>query len=87
MIGKLKAEKMIFPRYHYLDVVTKLLADVKKNGSGKSNSIPLSLRHAACSIRTSMSSACMRSFFIRCCPGQVDQLRKEQRLQDLQAAL
>ena len=26
---------MIFPRYHQLDVVTKLLADVKKNGSGK----------------------------------------------------
>ncbi|MEE5991558.1 MAG: DEAD/DEAH box helicase family protein, partial [Lachnospiraceae bacterium] len=31
----LKSEKMIFPRYHQLDVVTKLLADVKKNGSGK----------------------------------------------------
>lgn len=26
---------MIFPRYHQLDVVTKLLADVKANGSGK----------------------------------------------------
>ena len=33
--GTLKSEKMIFPRYHQLDVVTKLLADVKKNGSGK----------------------------------------------------
>lgn len=28
-------ETMIFPRYHQLDVVTKLLADVKKNGAGK----------------------------------------------------
>ena len=26
---------MIFPRYHQLDVVTKLLADVKENGAGK----------------------------------------------------
>ena len=29
------SETMIFPRYHQLDVVTKLLADVKMNGSGK----------------------------------------------------
>ncbi len=48
---KKKTEKLIFPRYHQLDVVTKLLADVKENsigqkyliqhsaGSGKSNSI------------------------------------------------
>lgn len=48
---KRKKEKQIFPRYHQLDVVTKLLADVRKNGigqkyliqhsagSGKSNSI------------------------------------------------
>lgn len=28
-------ETMIFPRYHQLDVVTKLLADVKEQGSGK----------------------------------------------------
>ena len=46
-----KKEKQIFPRYHQLDVVTKLLSDVRKNGvgrkyliqhsagSGKSNSI------------------------------------------------
>lgn len=27
--------KMIFPRYHQLDVVTKLVSDVKQNGSGK----------------------------------------------------
>ena len=33
--GNLKSETMIFPRYHQLDVVTKLLADVKENGSGK----------------------------------------------------
>lgn len=48
---KKKTEIQIFPRYHQLDVVTKLLADVQKNGvglkyliqhsagSGKSNSI------------------------------------------------
>ena len=30
-----KQGKMIFPRYHQLDVVTKLVKDVKKNGSGK----------------------------------------------------
>ncbi len=34
--GEIKSERMIFPRYHQLDVVTKLLADVKENGSGKS---------------------------------------------------
>ena len=33
--GNVVSEKMIFPRYHQLDVVTKLLADVKENGSGK----------------------------------------------------
>ena len=32
--GEVKFERMIFPRYHQLDVVTKLLADVKANGSG-----------------------------------------------------
>ena len=49
--GEILSERMIFPRYHQLDVVTKLLADVKQNGaghnyliqhsagSGKSNSI------------------------------------------------
>lgn len=31
-----KEEKIIFPRYHQLDVVTKLVDDVKVNGSGKS---------------------------------------------------
>ncbi len=34
--GNVKSKRMIFPRYHQLDVVTKLLADVKENGSGKS---------------------------------------------------
>lgn len=34
--GDIKSERMIFPRYHQLDVVTKLLEDVKENGSGKS---------------------------------------------------
>ncbi len=29
-----KSTKLIFPRYHQLDVVTKLIADVKENGSG-----------------------------------------------------
>ena len=33
--GEIVSEIMIFPRYHQLDVVTKLLADVKRNGSGK----------------------------------------------------
>lgn len=33
--GEVKSEIMIFPRYHQLDVVTKLLDDVKENGSGK----------------------------------------------------
>lgn len=32
---KKKTEKQIFPRYHQLDVVTKLLADVKAHGAGK----------------------------------------------------
>lgn len=32
---KKKSKKIIFPRYHQLDVVTKLIADVKANGSGK----------------------------------------------------
>lgn len=32
---KKKKEKQIFPRYHQLDVVSKLLADVNENGVGK----------------------------------------------------
>ena len=30
-----KKETIIFPRYHQLDVVTKLLADVRENGAGR----------------------------------------------------
>jgi len=33
--GNVKSKKMIFPRFHQLDVVTELLADVKENGAGK----------------------------------------------------
>ena len=34
--GKKKTSKtLIFPRYHQLDVVTKILAEVKENGAGK----------------------------------------------------
>jgi len=33
--GEVKSERMIFPRYHQLDVVTKLLGEVKKNGAGR----------------------------------------------------
>ena len=32
---KKKKEKQVFPRYHQLDVVMKLLADVRENGIGK----------------------------------------------------
>ena len=51
IMGEPKSERLIFPRYHQLDVVTKLLEHVKENGcghnyliqhsagSGKSNSI------------------------------------------------
>ncbi len=31
-----KATKLIFPRYHQLDVVTKMISDVKEKGSGES---------------------------------------------------
>ncbi len=33
--GEVLQERMIFPRYHQLDVVTKLLHDVRENGSGR----------------------------------------------------
>ena len=33
--GNLVKETMIFPRYHQLDVVRKLIADVKKEGAGR----------------------------------------------------
>lgn len=33
--GAVKSERMIFPRYHQLDVVTKLLEDVRAHGAGR----------------------------------------------------
>ena len=33
--GAMKSERMIFPRYHQLDVVTKLLEDVRAHGAGR----------------------------------------------------
>ena len=33
--GKVRSRRQIFPRYHQLDVVRKLIADVKSNGVGK----------------------------------------------------
>ncbi len=33
--GRKKHKKQIFPRYHQLDVVRRLLADVRKNGAGR----------------------------------------------------
>lgn len=33
--GRVVSERIIFPRYHQLDVVTKLLADVKEHGAGR----------------------------------------------------
>lgn len=33
--GAVKSERMIFPRYHQLDVVTRLLADVRAHGAGR----------------------------------------------------
>ena len=33
--GAVKSERMIFPRYHQLDVVTKLLEDVRTHGAGR----------------------------------------------------
>ena len=34
-VKEVKKRKIIFPRYHQLDVVRKLIADVQKNGTGK----------------------------------------------------
>ena len=33
--GAVKSERMIFPRYHQLDVVTTLLEDVRAHGAGR----------------------------------------------------
>jgi len=35
-VKKEKVKKLIFPRYHQIDAVDKLLSDAKENGSGKS---------------------------------------------------
>ena len=45
--GAVKSERMIFPRYHQLDVVTKLLADVRANGAGQQLSHPAQRRARA----------------------------------------
>lgn len=34
-VRKVKAKKLIFPRYHQLDVVSRLLTDAKQRGAGK----------------------------------------------------
>lgn len=51
------SKKLIFPRYHQLDVVTKLMQDVKENGSGKNYLI----QHSAGSGKSnSIAWACYR---------------------------
>ena len=66
---------MIFPRYHQLDVVTKLLEDVKKNGagqnyliqhsagSGKSNSIAW-LAHRLSGLHNDLDEKIFRSVIV-----------------------
>ncbi len=73
--GNLKFERIIFPRYHQLDVVTKLLADVKENGaghnyliqhsagSGKSNSIAW-LAHRLSGLHNDMDEKIFQSVII-----------------------
>lgn len=73
--NKTKKETMIFPRYHQLDVVTKLLADVKKNGaghnyliqhsagSGKSNSIAW-LSHRLSGLHNDLDEKIFRSVIV-----------------------
>ncbi len=74
--GKSKtSEVMIFPRFHQLDVVTKLLVDVKQNGSGKnyliqhsagsgkSNSIAW-LSHRLCSLHNAQDEAIFNSVIV-----------------------
>ena len=72
---KVKRETMIFPRYHQLDVVTKLLADVKANGagqnyliqhsagSGKSNSIAW-LAHRLSGLHNDLDEKIFRSVIV-----------------------
>ena len=73
--NKTKKETMIFPRYHQLDVVTKLLADVKANGaghnyliqhsagSGKSNSIAW-LAHRLSGLHNDLDEKIFRSVIV-----------------------
>ena len=73
--NKKRRETMIFPRYHQLDVVTKLLADVKINGaghnyliqhsagSGKSNSIAW-LSHRLSGLHNNMDEKIFRSVIV-----------------------
>ena len=73
--NKTKVETMIFPRYHQLDVVTKLLADVKASGaghnyliqhsagSGKSNSIAW-LAHRLSGLHNDLDEKIFRSVVV-----------------------
>lgn len=73
--NKTRKETMIFPRYHQLDVVTKLLADVKANGaghnyliqhsagSGKSNSIAW-LSHRLSGLHNGLDQKIFRSVIV-----------------------
>lgn len=73
--NNIRKETMIFPRYHQLDVVTKLLEDVKKNGaghnyliqhsagSGKSNSIAW-LAHRLSGLHNDLDEKIFRSVIV-----------------------
>lgn len=73
--NKTRKETMIFPRYHQLDVVTRLLADVKANGaghnyliqhsagSGKSNSIAW-LSHRLSGLHNNLDQKIFRSVIV-----------------------
>ena len=73
--NKTRKETMIFPRYHQLDVATRLLADVKSNGaghnyliqhsagSGKSNSIAW-LSHRLSGLHNDLDQKIFRSVIV-----------------------
>ena len=73
--NKTRKETMIFPRYHQLDVVTRLLSDVKANGaghnyliqhsagSGKSNSIAW-LSHRLSGLHNDLDQKIFRSVIV-----------------------
>ena len=83
-----KDEKLIFPRYHQLDVVTKLLTDVKENragkryliqhsaGSGKTYSITW-LSHRLSSLHDKLDNKIFNSVIV-----VTDRLSLDQQLQD-----